>query len=284
MRSRAPSASIRKRSPGTAARTCATRLTPSAGVEAARGRYLELVRGVRTRAVRPRTGQCVDGRVGATSHGLRRLQHQAPGGEYELGGQDCTLRSAAQASPMLWKTCEGATAGCLSQISSEPADALVTEAQRRCVTHVDAQVGCADPTWAASDAARGVVQGPSKSNRSPRAGPRTKRDDPARPPAAGDEQSNRRIDRNRPRRLDLQMSRSSPRASAKNSIASSLARAVFGQLGRHASARLQQGHGRPKAWPRRAGPPGSGLRWGTTSPALRGHSGTGGGAGLALGR
>ena len=53
------------------------------------------------------------------------------------------------------------------------------------------------------------------------------------------------------------------------------ARAVFGRLGRQASARLRRGHGRPEASPRRAGPPGPGVRWGTTSRALRGHSGTG---------
>ena len=97
------------------------------------------------------------------------------------------------------------------------AAALVTEGQRRYVTQAYGQAGFTDPTRAASDAARGVVQAtrvvaaafaqhePEPVEVEP--GPQEwARDDPARTPAAGDEQSNPRIDRNRTPRLDLQMS------------------------------------------------------------------------------
>ena len=177
------------------------------------------------------------------------------------------------------------------------ADALVTEAQRRYVTQAYGQAGSTDPTRAASDAARGVVQAtravaaafaqpsqsPSKSNRARKSGPanKTRR--------SGENASSRRRTIKPPDRSKQDPAPGSPdvprlaTSSAKNSIASSARPAVFGRLGRQASARLRRGHGRPEASPRRAGPPGPGVRWGTTSRALRGHSGTGGGARLALG-
>jgi hypothetical protein len=71
------------------------RARPQARVRrSGRGRYLELMRGVRTRAVRRRTGQvqCVDGRVGATSRGHRSLNTRLRG-EYESAGTGQCHRS-----------------------------------------------------------------------------------------------------------------------------------------------------------------------------------------------